>query len=38
MYLPERDRKTRERIAKNAKRLIDMYVEEAEEESTSNSS
>ena len=32
MYFRRGDRKTRERIAKNAKRLIDMYVEEEESE------
>lgn len=32
LYLKKGDRKTREKIAKFAKRLIDMYVEEADEE------
>lgn len=32
MFLRKGDGKTREKVARNAKRLIDMYVEEAEEE------
>lgn len=37
MFLRKGDRKTRERIARNAKRLIDMYVEEVESETQKNS-